>query len=359
MRVSSIVIAILVCLGIAAFILRDTSPEAATSEDAPTANAQQEEVSKAVSVLAMASTEQDVTSGIVLRGQTAAFKSVQVTSETSGAVISQPIRKGTFVEQGELLCELEIGTKAAALAEAKARLAEAQANNTASASLVKKGIVSETQAIGREAALEAAIAGVDRAQNDLEHTKIVAPFNGLLESDTAELGTFMQPGSPCATVLALNPIKLVGYATEQQVSQIEVGVTAGARLINGDQVVGKVSFISRSADPTTRTFLVETTVDNETLAIREGATADIFIGLAGVKGHLLPQSSLTLNGEGKLGVRVAQDNIAKFIEVQVIRDAEDGIWVTGLPTQTDVIVTGQEYVTDGSEIKVSYKGTDK
>ena len=352
MRVSSFLIAIIVCLGIAGFIFRDTSADTAETEPVETAT----EVSKAVSVLVMKSMEQDVTSGIILRGQTSAFKSVQAKAETSGSVISQPLRKGTLVEKGELLCELEVGTKAAALAEAKARLAEATANNNASVNLVKKGIVSETQAIGREAALEAAIAGVDRAQSDLDHTKIVAPFNGLLESDAAELGDFMQPGTSCATVLALNPIKLVGYATEQQVSLIEVGVTAGARLINGDQVVGKVSFISRSADPTTRTFLVETTVANENLKIRDGATADIYIGLAGIKGHLLPQSSLTLNGEGKLGVRIADGTKAKFVAISVIRDAADGIWVTGLPHSVDVIVVGQEYVTDGSNIKVSYKG---
>lgn len=352
MRVSSIIIAILVSLGVAGFIFRNTAAETdVVAETQPVAPE-----SKAVSVLVMTSLEQDVTSGIVLRGQTAAFKSVQVKAQTSGAVISQPIRKGTLVEQGELLCELEIGTKAAALAEAKARLAEADANNKASETLVKKGIVSETQAIGRAAALEAAIAGVDRAQSDLDNTKILAPFNGLLESDTSELGDFMQTGASCATVLALNPIKLVGYATEQQVSLIEVGATAGARLINGDQVGGKVSFISRSADQTTRTFLVEITVANETLSIRDGATADIYIGLAGVKGHLLPQSSLTLNGDGQLGVRVADGQMAKFMPITVIRDAADGIWVTGLPATTDVIVTGQEYVKDGSEIKVSYKG---
>lgn len=354
MRVSSFLIAILVCLGVAAFIFRDTSAQTAEAPEVETPVS----VSKAVSVVAMTSTEQDVTSGIVLRGQTAAFKSVQAKAETSGAVISQPIRKGTLVEKGELLCELEVGTKAASLAEAKARLVEAETNNAASANLVKKGFATETQAIAREAALESAIAGVDRAQSDLDNTKIVAPFNGLLESDTAELGEFMQPGSPCATVLALNPIKLVGYATEQQVSLIEVGVPAGARLINGDEVVGKVSFISRSADPTTRTFLVETTVQNDNLAIRDGATADIYIGLAGIKGHLLPQSSLTLNGDGLLGVRIADSGTAKFQQVTIIRDAADGIWVTGLPTTADVIVTGQEYVTDGSPIKVSYKGSN-
>ncbi|GLQ34726.1 hemolysin D [Amylibacter marinus] len=350
MRISSILIALVVCAGLAMFILgRGQSAEAQNTT--PIAEADE----KVVSVVAMKSSAQEVTSGIVLRGQTAAFKTVNVKAETSGAVISTPIRKGTLVEKGELLCELEIGTKAAALAEAKAKLLEAEANNAASANLVKKGFASETTAIAREAALEAAIAGVDRAQSDLENTQIVAPFNGLLESDTAELGDFMQPGTPCATVLALNPIKLVGYATEQQVNRISVGSQAGARLIDGTELVGQVTFLSRSADPTTRTFLVEITVPNEKLEIRDGATADILISLAGITGHLLPQSAMTLNGEGLIGVRVADQDRAKFMPINVIRDTREGIWVTGLGDTVDVIVLGQEYVTDGSKIKVTYK----
>ena len=316
MRFSSILIALLVCVAFAYFILGRQVDSVVAQETEMTKPAED----KAVSVLVMKSSAQDVTSGIVLRGQTAASKTVQAKAETSGAVISSPIRKGTLVEQGELLCELEVGTKSAAVAEARARLAEAEVNNAASANLVKKGFASETTAIARQASLEAAIAGLDRAERDLENTKIVAPFDGLLESDTAELGDFMQPGTPCATVLALDPIKLIGYATEIQVSRISVGALAGARLIDGTEVTGKVTFISRSADPTTRTFLVEITVPNEKLEIRDGATADILIGLAGVQGHLVPQSALTLNGDGELGLRIAQDNVARFNAVKIIRD---------------------------------------
>ena len=354
MRFSSILIALLVCVAFAYFILgRQTDPVVAQETEMATPV-----VDKTVSVLVMKSSAQDVTSGIVLRGQTAASKTVQAKAETSGAVISSPIRKGTLVEQGELLCELEVGTKSAAVAEARARLAEAEVNNAASANLVKKEFASETTAIARQASLEAAIAGLDRAERDLENTKIVAPFDGLLESDTAELGDFMQPGTPCATVLALDPIKLIGYATEIQVSRISVGALAGARLIDGTEVTGKVTFISRSADPTTRTFLVEITVPNEKLEIRDGATADILIGLAGVQGHLVPQSALTLNGDGELGLRIAIDNIARFNTIKVIRDTPEGMWVTGLPETVDIIVVGQEYVTDGSQIRTTYKGAN-
>ena len=392
MRISSIIIAIIVCAGIAGFIFRNDLNAylntkdviiVETNEISPEIKENKINKQKAVSVLVQKSNEQEVTNGILLRGQTEAFKSVQVKAETSGSVISQPIRKGTFVKNGELLCELEVCTKSDVLSEAKVALALSLDELDASIhqyelrvqaaerqkSLLKRGVgteaaveaaelsasSAETQSLSKRQAVANVEARINRATTELNNTKIIAPFDGLLESDTAEYGDFMQTGAPCGTLLALNPIKLIGYATETQVSKIDVNTTAGARLISGDTVSGTVSFISRSADPTTRTFLVETTVPNENYEIREGSTADIYISLAGAKGHLLPQSSLTLNSSGELGVRIAINDKAKFIPVKIIRDAEEGVWVTGLPNSVDVIIVGQEYVTDNSNIKVSYK----
>ena len=392
MRISSIIIAIIVCAGIAGFIFRNDFNAYLNTQDVIieetneiSSELKEKKINKqkAVSVLVQKSNEQEVTNGILLRGQTEAFKSVQVKAETSGSVISQPIRKGTFVKNGELLCELEVGTKSDVLSEAKVALALSLDELDASIhqyelrvqaaerqkSLLKRGVgteaaveaaelsasSAETQSLSKRQAVANVEARINRATTELNNTKIVAPFDGLLESDTAEYGDFMQTGAPCGTLLALNPIKLIGYATETQVSKIEVNTTAGARLISGDTVSGTVSFISRSADPTTRTFLVETTVPNENYEIREGSTADIYISLSGAKGHLLPQSSLTLNSSGVLGVRIALNDKAKFIPINIIRDAEEGVWVTGLPDRVDVIIVGQEYVTDNSNIKVSYK----
>ena len=392
MRISSIIIAIIVCAGIAGFIFRNDFSAYLNTQDVIieetneiSSELKEKKINKqkAVSVLVQKSNEQEVTNGILLRGQTEAFKSVQVKAETSGSVISQPIRKGTFVKNGELLCELEVGTKSDVLSEAKVALALSLDELDASIhqyelrvqaaerqkSLLKRGVgteaaveaaelsasSAETQSLSKRQAVANVEARINRATTELNNTKIIAPFDGLLESDTAEYGDFMQTGAPCGTLLALNPIKLIGYATETQVSKIEVNTTAGARLISGDTVSGTVSFISRSADPTTRTFLVETTVPNENYEIREGSTADIYISLSGAKGHLLPQSSLTLNSSGVLGVRIALNDKAKFIPINIIRDSEEGVWVTGLPDRVDVIIVGQEYVTDNSNIKVSYK----
>ena len=362
--------------------------EASAEEDAPDAQEIQP-----VSVVAMTSIAETVDSAVILRGRTEAARQVVVASETSGQVISEPIRKGAFVQEGELMCQLDPGTRQSQLAETRARLTEAEGrvpeaqaaaaeatarvreaeiNVNVARQLSEDGFASETRLISAEASLEAALAGVQRAtsqiasaragiesaqagvaaaEREIERLNITAPFSGLLESDTAELGSLMMMGTPCATIIQLDPIKLVGFVPEANVSQVTVGAMAGARLSTGEDVVGEVTFLSRSADELTRTFRVEIQVPNADLSIRDGQTAEILVASEGRIAHLMPASALTLDNDGAIGVRVVSSedsgDIARFLPVGILRDTIDGIWVTGLPETVDVIVIGQEYVTDG------------
>jgi len=367
---------------------------AATTDPAPEA-----EAAPGVSVIAMASVAQEIDSAVVLRGRTEAARSVDLVAETSGRVVSAPTKKGTMVTAGDVLCEIDMGTREAALAEARARLAEAEANAPTAAArvaeararldeaetnlnnaekLAEDGFAAETRVIaaraamesaraglvaaeagaaGAEAAIEGARSAVANAEREITRTKIAAPFEGVLESDTAELGSLLQPGALCARVLDLDPIKLVGFVAEVDVDRIEVGAPAGARLSSGREIIGQVTFLSRSADPTTRTFRVEAEVANPDLTIRDGQTAEILVQSEGRMAHLLPQSALTLDDEGTLGVRIAtavdDRDVARFVPVELLRDTLEGVWVSGLPASARVIVTGQNYVTDGVELDVT------
>ena len=307
----------------------------------------------AIPVVTMRSVEREVQSGIVLRGTTQAARRIEMRAETSGRVISQPLPSGTAVAARQVLCELDPGVLEAQLAEARAQMANAEASANVASRLAQSGFGAENNAISASAALESARARVLSVERTLTQLKIRAPFAGVLENDSAEIGSLLQPGSPCATILALDSIKLIGYVPEIDVVNLEVGQLAGARLLSGREVVGKVTFIARSADPLTRTFRLEVTVDNADLSILDGQSADIGIAYADEKAHLLPQHVLTLNDEGTLGVRVDDEGVARFMAVEIVRDAPDGFWLSGLPPEVDVIVTGQEYVTDGRAIHVT------
>lgn len=357
-----------------------------------------EDAPNLIGVVAVRSVAREIDSAVLLRGQTKAIREVEVLAETTSTVVSEPLRKGAFVKAGDLLCQLDVGTREADLLEARARQSEAQSripesqarldeakalleealiNNNAAQRLSEGGYASETRRVATEAGVRSAEAGIKTAESGLEATRagieaasaavaarereldritITAPFDGLLESDAAELGSLMQPGSLCATVIQLDPIKLVGFVPEAEVNRVQLGAQAGAQLATGLQVAGQVTFLSRSADETTRTFEVEVSVPNPDLKIRDGQTATIQIAAEGAKAHLLPQSSLTLDNHGELGVRVVGDgNLVEFVPVELLRDDANGVWLAGLPEQANVIVVGQDFVTAGVEVAPTYR----
>lgn len=388
-----------------AFVDRETARAliGATESEASTQNQPETALpeplpSNRVRVLAKTFEAQTIDTAVTLRGQTRAAREVDVKSETSAIVISEPLRKGQYVSEGTDLCRLDTGARAAALEQAQAQLDEARArvpeaqamleqsqaqlkeaeiNENASSRLSDSGFASTTRVANAEAnvataraAVESALAGlraaeagieaaeaaVASAEKEIEQLVIKAPFPGLLESDTAELGALLQPGALCATVIQLNPIKLVAFVPETEVNRVKVGAIATARLATGqNDVTGEVTFLSRAADETTRTFRVEIEVDNSDLSLSDGQTADIQISGEGAEAHLIPQSALTLNDDGVLGIRAVNDaSEVVFHPIRILRDTTDGVWVAGLPAVVDVIILGQEYVIAGVKVDATY-----
>ena len=306
---------------------------------------------RTVAIVSQLSQAQPIDRAVIVRGRTEASRQVEVRAETAGRVISPPLRRGAAVAEGAALCEIDPGNRPSALAEARARLAEAEINARAADRLTEGGFASELRVAGAVAGREAAAAAVAMAEQEMARLVMRAPFDGILETDTAELGSLLQPGALCATVIQLDPIRLVGFVPETDVDRIDTGAPAGGRLTSGREVYGTVTFLARSADPATRTFRVEITLDTEGAPIRDGQTAEIAVQAIGTDAHLVPGSALTLDDAGRLGLRLVDDDSrAAFAAVEVVRDTDRGIWVTGLPDPAEIIVVGQEFVRDGVRV---------
>ncbi len=101
---------------------------------------------------------------------------------------------------------------------------------------------------------------------------------------------------------------------------------------------------------------MEIAVPNPDLTIRDGQSVEILILTPDDEAHLLPQSALTLNDHGDLGVRfVGPGDVVDFTPIRILRDSAEGVWVSGLPDQVDVITAGHEYVTKGVKVAVTYQ----
>ena len=301
---------------------------------------------------------------VPLRGRTQAKASVGAVAETAGIVDTVSVTKGQTVKVGDLLCTLDQGTRAAAVAQAQAGmeqanagLAQAQSDYDTNAELRDKGLAApntarqlEVALTGAKAAISSAQAGLDNAQAELERTEIHAKVAGVVQDPLVTAGAMLAMGQPCATIVQLNPMLFIGQVPEARIGLAKLGLPAKIKTITNQEVEGKVTFISSTADPATRSFPVEIELHNDDGSIRDGVTATATVTMGSAPAQLLPQSVLTLNDDGVLGVSTVVDGAVKFLPVTIASDTREGVWVLDLPLSVDIITVGQEYVTDGQTV---------
>ena len=288
-----------------------------------------------------------------LKGRTAPDRVVTVRSETMGTVTSAPIREGRFVGQGTVLCGLGLEARQARIAEAEATVAAAKLDYESAKTLEEKGWTSSNRAAATKAALDRAEASLNAAKVEMDKTKLRAPFAGVFEERIAEMGDFLSPGSPCGTIVDLNPIVVRLDATEDQVARMSVGKIATVTLNDGRILDGKVRFVARSANDQTRTFAVEIAADNRDSSVAAGLTASVKVEMGQSDAVKLTPALLVLHEDGRVGVRYIDDaDIVRFAEVTIVDDAADGIWVTGIPDGTRILAAGQDFVREGISVDV-------
>ena len=293
---------------------------------------------------------------LTIRGRTEALRTVEIRAETSGTIVDLPVEKGAHVQKGDLICRLSLNARDAQMAEAEALMRQRWLELDAARKLAARGHRSETQAAAAQAAYDAARAQVKQREVELSHTRILAPFDGVIDARPVELGDYLQPSQPCATIVDMNPFLVVGQVSEADVDQVVEGTVGTAILVSGETVEGYVRFVAKTADPATGTFLVELEGPNDDGRLRSGVTAEIKVPSAELMAHLIPPSILGLDDAGTIGLRILDDrNIVHFQRVQILEDGPSGVWITGLPTSAKLITVGQDFVVPGQAVDATFE----
>ncbi|MDB2451776.1 efflux RND transporter periplasmic adaptor subunit [Gammaproteobacteria bacterium] len=187
---------------------------------------------------------------------------------------------------------------------------------------------------------------------ELNRTEVKAPFSGFIEQ-IVKPGNFLERGQVCATIIQLNPIIFVAEVPEFNINKVETGQDIDIRLVTGEFINGKLTFVSKSASPSTRTFKVESQIKNKNGLVRDGITAEMTIKTKLVMAHKISPSILLLNDEGKIGIRSVENDIVKFHNITILEDSESGLWITGIPKELELIVQGQGFVEDGQKVLIN------
>ena len=308
--------------------------------------------SNVISVVTRVSTAQPLSSSLKMTGATKASRRVEVRAETSGIASVVP-RKGTRVRKGDLLCRIEMGNRKARREAALSRLNQSLVEARAQDQLSKKGFAAANSSSAAKSDAEVLRADIMQLDIEIDQLLIRAPFDGVVEEVAIEIGGLLQTGNACATIVDPDPLKVVGFVPEFRVGDVRLGSSATTTLVTGQSVRGAVSYIAQTADTATRTFEVEIDVPNPSYALRDSVTTEIEIPLREEMAHKLPQSALTLNDNGDIGVMIVEANKATFRKANILRDGDNGVWISGLGNTSEVIVVGQEYVSEGSDVSTS------
>ena len=338
---------------------------------------------------------------IELQGQTTHNKKIDVKSETTGNIIDIAFKRGDKVSKGDELIKISIENRKELLNSAKKDLdrlnKELELNEqnkinrlsqnkeliklyeiefASAKQLIDKGLSSKSKLSlasfnlanarsdqedilitfeSQQSSIGAQIANVrsqlKNIELDIDKTVINSPFSGIISDKMIEESEYITPGNIMFTIIDLNPIKIQGYLSEFDVNKVSLGTKAIIENTNGLKKNGTISFISPSAETSTRTFEITIEADNADLSFKSGITTKITIAGSELKAHKIPPSILTLQDDGTVGVKAVNDeNIVIFYPTTSVKDTIDGIWVSGLPDKVNLIVTGQEYVAVGESV---------
>tara|TARA_B110000014_G_C20099054_1_gene576554 strand:- start:917 stop:1744 length:828 start_codon:yes stop_codon:yes gene_type:complete len=231
---------------------------------------------------------------IVLNASATSEKRVRVIAKTSGEVMPNEVSQGQWVEKDQVLCSL--------------------------------GVV------------------------ELNRTEVKAPFRGYVEK-IIKPGNYLNRGEICAVIIELDPVTFIAEVPEAEIKTIIKGQIVSIQLVTGEIIKSSLSFVSKSATPSTRSFRVEAEVENPNGLIRDGITATMQINTNKILATKIAPSIMLLSDEGSLGVRVVDNKaVVKFIPIKILEDTQDGIWVSGIQNSSNLIVRGQGYVENGQQV---------
>jgi multidrug efflux system membrane fusion protein len=290
---------------------------------------------------------------LMLAGRTEADRRVVVTARSGGVLTEIRARRGARVQKGDIIAVLSDDARKAQVAQAASLVIQRRTELEAKRKLITSGAVPKLELVNLEAQLAAAEAILAAAEAELERGFVRAPFGGIVQDITVEVGGSSLPmmGREIGTIVALDPMLAVVEVSERRLAGLRVGEPAEVKLVTGELIRGKVRFVAKTASQGTRTYRVEVELANPDGAIPDGISAEVAIPVAATAAARLPRSALTIASTGDIGVRtVGQDGTVAFNRVTIVEDEQNFMWVAGVRDGARVIVQGQDFVREGQTV---------
>ena len=310
------------------------------------------------------------------------FVNANIQPRVSGYIIRQNYKEGSVVNRGDVLFEIDPRPFKAALDQAKAQLAQAQAQfgkarldvqrDTPLAqarAIAQSQLDTEIQAkLGAQAQVDASQAAVEQAELNMEWTKVTSLVGGIAGIAQVQIGNLVGPSSVLTSVSQVDPIKAYFTVSEQEFMEFhrrfptEATVEEQRRriplqLLLSDGSVygqtGRIYFADRQVNAFTGAIRIAGVFPNPNNLLRPGGYGRVRASVRNYQGALLvPQRAvMELQGSYQIAV-VGPDNKVHIHSVKVgDRVGTQWIITEGVKPGEQVVVEGQLKVREGSPVK--------
>lgn len=304
-------------------------------------------------------------------GRFEATQDVEVRARVGGYISAVHFRDGDFVRRGQLLFTLDPRPAQAALASARATLAQAQAQLTLARSeyaraqtLLESQAVSQAEADTRrgavltaEAAVAAANAGIRARQLDLEFTRVVAPISGRVSDRRVDPGNLIAGGSSAGdiltTIVSSAPIYFTFDGSEAVMLKYQRQARNGAAPIQvrlQDESTysrsGTLDFTDNAIDTASGVIRLRAVVPNADGFLKPGMFGQARLaGSGSYQAMLVPDAAVATDQARRVVYVVAADG-SVMPKAVVLGPLVDGLRVvrSGLAPTDRVIINGVQRV---------------
>lgn len=265
--------------------------------------------------------------------------------------------EGQQVEAGDVLVEIEDTLLVQTLRHREAALAAAQQQLQALRQLKERGAASGFEV--RSAELEVDAARIDRelAAQSLERCQVTSPIDGYLDVVHVVPGALIDASTEMTKVYNLDPIHMRVDLPQERIGDVHRGseVEVVVDSFPQESFTGRVIRIAPQVDPETRVLAVVVEVPNPDHRIKGGVS-----GFARFKASetavIVPQLAIT-QIERRAMVFVVEQGRARIREITTGPLADIGMKqvVQGLEPGEEVVVYGQQYLSDGDRVNPDWR----
>ena len=227
-------------------------------------------------------------------GTARANESIEVRPQISETITAIRFEEGQDVAAGDVLVELDDTELTAAVAQARAALAETESQYTRARDLFSSKAVSASEMERLTAQREAAQAVLRAAQARLSDAVVTAPFAGRVGLRRVSPGSLVTPQTIITTLDDTDPIKLDFNVPETFIARLAAGQVVEAHSVAWpDQPFhGSVTSVDTRVDPVTRTVIVRAVIDNDEGRLRPGMFLTVRLLKEEVRALVIPEQAI-------------------------------------------------------------------